>query len=416
MNQKVERVKLKNGLEVVFIFDPRFTTSTVQMNFKIGWRHDEKKYLGIAHLFEHLVGKRTQKYPGKSEFTEALERMGIESNAYTTADYTCYYQNQTCENVLTSLNMLYEAIYNTNFLADDLEKEKDIVMNESREYEDNDDHLLWREMMKNIFPGTTLNQNLFGNLETMKNITLVEFENFYKNYKNPKNSFLVVATKDSKQKQKVLKFLNSFYQNFNKQKGDKFGKIFSKIKEVESKLIAASKISKPDRKQSNLRVAYKLWKFNKKERLEFFVLQQILTGGFAGKIFKKLRDELGLTYGISLWADSMYGFNYCTFSSMAEKDKKDILIKELKNELKKLQETLVQKDIEDVKELLLFRENRSTSANGEAGAMASSIVMEKDFIDSKIFKDYLKKIQITDIKKLMLKIFKEDSCSVSVLE
>jgi zinc protease len=416
MNQKVERVKLKNGMEIVFIFDPRFTTSTVQMNFKIGWRHDEKKYLGIAHLFEHLVGKRTQKYHGKSEFTEALERMGIESNAYTTADYTCYYQNQTCENVLKSLNMLYEAIYNTNFLADDLEKEKDIVMNESREYEDNDDHLLWREMMKNIFPGTTLNQNLFGTLETMKNITLLEFENFYNNYKNPKNSFLVIATKDSKQKQKALKFLNSFYQNFDKQKGIKVGRVFNKISETENALVAASKISKPDRKQSNLRVAYKLWKLNKKERIEFFVLQQVLTGGFAGKIFKKLRDELGLTYGISLWADSVFGFNYCTFSSMVEKDKKDLLIKELKKELEKLPNTLVQKDIEDVKELLLFRENRSTSANGEASAMANSIVLGKDFIDSKIFKDSLKKIKIADIKKLMLKIFREENCSVAVLE
>jgi predicted Zn-dependent peptidase len=60
MKQKIEKIKLKSGLEVVFLFDKAFTTSSLKMLFKIGWRNDTESERGLAHLFEHLVGKRTQ--------------------------------------------------------------------------------------------------------------------------------------------------------------------------------------------------------------------------------------------------------------------------------------------------------------------------------------------------------------------
>ena len=62
--EKIKRVKLKSEAELYFVVNEKYTTSTVQFVFPIGWRHDEEKYLGLAHFFEHLVGKRTKNFPG----------------------------------------------------------------------------------------------------------------------------------------------------------------------------------------------------------------------------------------------------------------------------------------------------------------------------------------------------------------
>jgi predicted Zn-dependent peptidase len=129
--QKHEKVKLKNGLDIHFLFDKAFTTSSIQMCFKVGWRNDVEEYRGLAHLFEHLVGKRTKNFPGKSEFAQVLEQKGIVFNAFTSPDVTVYWQNQTNDNLLISLEYLFEAIYNSEFEDDDLEKEKKVVTSEA---------------------------------------------------------------------------------------------------------------------------------------------------------------------------------------------------------------------------------------------------------------------------------------------
>ena len=73
--------------------------------------------------------------------------------------------------ILKSLELLFEAIYNTMFFEDDLEKEKHVVLTEAKEFLDNDDSFVYLEMLKTLFPNTTMSKFFFGTEETMKNIT-----------------------------------------------------------------------------------------------------------------------------------------------------------------------------------------------------------------------------------------------------
>jgi predicted Zn-dependent peptidase len=203
--QKIERVILKNGLEVNFLFDKLFTTSSIQMCFKIGWRNDTNEHLGLAHLFEHLVGKRTKNYPEKSQLSKKLDELGIVTNAFTGPDSTVYFQNQINENILVSLKMLFETIYNTRFEEVDLEKEKHVVLTEAQEYLDNDDSIIWRQLIMNLYPGTTLEKFFFGTRDSMNRITMSEFIEFYKIYRNPKSSILFISSNDLKNKKKIIK-------------------------------------------------------------------------------------------------------------------------------------------------------------------------------------------------------------------
>ena len=131
--EKIKRVKLKSGAELYFVINEKYTTSTVQFAFPIGWRHDTDKYLGLAHFFEHLVGKRTNNFPGKTEITRFLEKEGIISNAYTSSDLTCYHHSNSHKKLIFSLEKLLEAVYFSKFLEEDLTMEKEVVMTEARQ-------------------------------------------------------------------------------------------------------------------------------------------------------------------------------------------------------------------------------------------------------------------------------------------
>jgi predicted Zn-dependent peptidase len=296
--EKIKRVKLKSGVEVFFLTCEKYTTSTVQFMFPIGWRHDDEKYLGLAHFFEHLVGKRTKNYPGKTELTRFLEKEGIVGNAYTSSDLTCYHHSNSHNRLIFSLEKLLEAIYFSEFVEEDLNMEKEVVMTEARQYLDDDDSLLWHKLMGKMFPGTSIDKFLFGTPETMKNIDVAKFKEFYKMYLNPKNTKIFIGTNNLKNEKKIVKLLNDFYAK-NK-------KILSteKINKLEEKSTVTTSepliINKNDKTQANIRLAWTVPPLNKKERIDFVVLRRILTAGFSARLMKKLRDELGLVYGISL--------------------------------------------------------------------------------------------------------------------
>lgn len=412
--QKIERVKLKNGLEVYFLFDKLFTTSSIQMCFKIGWRNDEEKTLGLAHLFEHLVGKRTKEFPGKSEFAKKLDEMGIVTNAQTGPDTTVYFQNQTNENLLSSLKMLYEAIYFSVFELEDLEKEKKVVLTEAREYLDNDDSVLWKQTSVSLFPGTSFEKFFFGSEETMKNISLGEFEEFYKMYKNPKNSILLVSANNSKNKKPVLKFLEKFYKE-NKNVLEK--KEIEKFEDKKTQIVKFTKIEKPDRTQTNLRVGYLIENFSKKERVTFSVINSLLLGGFSGKVIQKLRDELGLIYWMQMGKNQfLQNKSFVMFATGCEKGNREEIVKELQNTISDTIEKVSQADIDKTIPIKVYYQKTPPNAYEDLNELMDSIIYKNEYIQTDESLRILKTIRTVDIKRLMLKIFKEENKTVCVLE
>ena len=414
--QKIEKVKLKNGLEINFLFDKKFTTSSIQMCFKIGWRNDTESERGLAHLFEHLVGKRTKKYSGKSEFAKKLDQEGIVSNAWTGPDMTVYYQNQTNRQLLTSLDLFYEAIYNTEFVGEDLEKEKEIVLNEAKRYLDNDGSVLWRQTIKNLYPGTTMEKFFFGDRETMKNITLKHFEDFYRIYRNPKNSILFVGTNDIKSKKKVLDFLNKFYANVDNKKLFS-NHIISTYKDVPGKIIKYSLIEKPHKELSSILLYYRTRNTSPRENIVGSVIVSMLVGGLTSKMMQILRDEMGLVYGIGIdGGDYLQGIHYGGFQTSCDKDKKDLVIKSIKEILINFTKTVTQEDINLIIPKREYSIEKPIFVGSDIESLIDCVFYKNKYIQREEYLKILKSVNVKEVKKLLKEMFDEEKSTICVLE
>jgi len=415
--QKIDRVKLKNGLEIYFLIDKKFTTSSIQMMFKIGWRNDPVEQLGLAHLFEHLVGKRTKKYPDKSEFAKKLEVSGISHNAWTGPDTTVYLQEQTNENLLKSLELFYEAIYHSTFHVEDLEKEKEIVLTESRRYQDNDSSVVWREIIQNLFPDTTMGKFFFGNKETLSKITLPTFQEFYELYKNPTNSVLFIGTDKPTKKKAVVNLLTKLFQK-DEQNSKKSLKKIERFVDTKKQVIPFKKISKTDKSQSEMRMAFRFdYKLSKKERVTFGVLRRILVGGLTGKLMRILRDDMGLIYGIDMtWDEHHQNIQYVEVETECAKDKREIVVSKIFEVLQNLEKYISDEDIKNTIPGCLYLAKKPVLVSRDLTELLGAITHTHDYLQTEEVIKILKKLKVQDLVKLAKKIFIKDMSTIVTME
>lgn len=415
--EKIKRVRLESGAELFLVTNDKYTTSTVQFVFPVGWRHDEEKYLGLAHFFEHLVGKRTKNFPGKTQISMFLEKEGIVSNAYTAPELTCYHHSNSHKKLIFSLEKLLEIIYFSQYVEEDLIMEKEVVMTEARMYLDDDDSFLWHKMMGKIFPGTTLERFYLGNDESLKNINVQVFQDFYKLYLNPKNTKIFIGTNNLKQEKQILALLNKFYKEnrniLTNKKIEKLKDKFNKDKSETSSLL----INKNDKTQANIRLAWKIPVLNKKDRITFSILRRVLTAGFSARLMKKLRDELGLIYGISLDRNTFVGgLSYMMFSTACSKNEKEKVFRIIRDEIQLLRKNLTQVEIDNVIPMLEYFQERQVNVENDVSNILDSVITNTDYINTEEFMKLIKKVKVSDVKKLIDKIFKDEFEIKGVLE
>lgn len=188
-----ETFTLDNGLEVVVISNHRSPVVTHMIWYKVGAADEQPGNSGIAHLFEHLMFKGTPTH-GPGEFSSLVSRNGGQENAFTSWDYTAYYQNVAKDRL--GLVMELEADRMTNLVLTDaqIEPEKQVVLEERRQRVENDPGA-----MLNIYADATLFFNhpyrrpIIGWANEIRDLATDDILAFYRRWYAPNNAVLVVA-------------------------------------------------------------------------------------------------------------------------------------------------------------------------------------------------------------------------------
>ncbi|MCM2323482.1 MAG: insulinase family protein [Oligoflexia bacterium] len=128
--------RLANGLSVVLVEDPTVPVVSYQTWFRVGSVDERPGITGISHLFEHLMFKGTPKY-GPKQFFQQLEARGAEVNAFTTRDYTVYYESFVPPLLEKVIDMESDRMRNLALTEEVLESEKRVVFEERRLRTDN---------------------------------------------------------------------------------------------------------------------------------------------------------------------------------------------------------------------------------------------------------------------------------------
>lgn len=187
---------LDNGMDVVVIPDHRAPVVTHMVWYKVGAADEAPGKSGIAHLFEHVMFKQTKNI-GPEEFTSIVQRSGGQLNAFTSWDYTAYYERVAKPQLGKMMEL--EAERMVNLIINDDPKgpfisERDVVKEERRQRIDNNPGVILQEkVLSEFWKGHPYEITVIGKMEEVAALTPQDGLDFYKQYYSPENAILVVA-------------------------------------------------------------------------------------------------------------------------------------------------------------------------------------------------------------------------------
>ncbi|MBN8681930.1 MAG: insulinase family protein [Chitinophagales bacterium] len=187
-----ERKILPNGLTVIAHQDVSTPLVAVNIAYDVGSRDEDAARTGFAHLFEHLMFSGSKNV---ADFDDPLQRAGGENNAYTTPDYTTFYEILPLENIETALWLESDRMLSLNISKKDFEVQRKVVVEEFKETCLNEPYGdMWHHLNAMVYPEHPYRWPVIGlTPEHIEQATLTEVRDFYKKWYTPANAVLCIA-------------------------------------------------------------------------------------------------------------------------------------------------------------------------------------------------------------------------------
>ena len=190
----ISEYRFANGLRLVLAPDASKPTTTVNIVYRVGSRHENYGETGMAHLLEHLVFKGTAT---RGNIMQELNRRGMRFNGTTSYDRTNYFETFSAgeDNLRWALEMEADRMVNSRIAQSDLQTEFSVVRNEMEAGENNASRVLWQRMAAAAFDWHNYGKSTIGARSDVENVRIENLQAFYRRYYQPDNAVLVVAGK-----------------------------------------------------------------------------------------------------------------------------------------------------------------------------------------------------------------------------
>lgn len=192
-SEPIERSILSNGLTLLIKPDRSAALASVQVWVKTGSVH-EGAYLGagLSHYLEHMLFKGTERRAGR-EISATVQAHGGYINAYTTFDRTVYYIDLPSEDTAVAIDLLGDAVLHSTLPADEVAKEKDVILREIAMTKDDPDNRLWDALFSTAFREHPYRQPIIGHRDVFSAITREDLVRYYRERYVPNNLVVVVV-------------------------------------------------------------------------------------------------------------------------------------------------------------------------------------------------------------------------------
>lgn len=190
---KVFQFALQNGAQVLVVPDHRAPVVTQMLWYRVGATDDPPGLSGLAHFFEHMMFRGTQAVSG-DEFSKTVARNGGEDNAFTTHDYTAFYEQIAKDRLRTVMGLEADRMANLDLSDKNVRTERNVVLEERRMRVDNDPQaLLMEQMQAALSLSHPYGRPVIGWPGEIQHIGRNEARDFYEHHYAPNNVILVVA-------------------------------------------------------------------------------------------------------------------------------------------------------------------------------------------------------------------------------
>ena len=366
--QKVafEEYDLENGLHVILHQDNSVPIVTTSVLYHVGSKDENPERTGFAHFFEHLLFEGTKNIP-KGKWFSIVTGNGGSNNAYTTNDFTYYYENFPSNNLKLGLWMESERMLHPIIDQIGVDTQNEVVKEEKRMRYDNRPYGKWNEEVKSyLYKLHPYSRTSIGKMEHLDAATLNEFMAFNKKYYIPNNATLTVAGDINVAQTK--KWIEEYFGPIPK--GTEIQREFPREFPI-TKTIRAEAFD-PNIQIPAIFLAYRTPGRNSRDARVLDVISTYLSQGKSSKLYKKLVDDQKMSLEVT--AFNMNDEDYSTYVILSlplGETKLENLITEIDEELTKIQKELISE--KDYQKLQNQFESEFVNSNSTMEGIANSL-------------------------------------------
>ena len=329
-NSKSSKVRynktvLPNGLRIISEQVPDVESFALGICVDAGSRDDDMDREGIAHFIEHSVFRRSANYSGK-QIVSKCESIGAYINAFTTKEMTCYYVRALKAHLTECFNLLAEVVFQPAFLEKDINKERSIIIEEIKSYEDDPEEFIFDIGDGIVFKNHTLANSIAGTVDSVKLITPDDLRNFHQHYYSPENAIISMAGSFDHNifvelcNEKLINLKPVNFQNSRKIPVNYFPDKLSMDKSFQ---------------QAHLLLMTYTEGITSGYRYPLAIINSLLGDGMSSRLNQKIREKYGYVYSVystlALMSDSGTLGIYAATENRRIDRVREIIINELKN-------------------------------------------------------------------------------------
>jgi len=189
----IHEYKLDNGLKLIVKEDHRAPIMVSQVWYKVGSSYEHDGITGVSHVLEHMMFKGTKAVPS-GEFSQIISENGGRENAFTSQDYTAYFQTMEKSRLPVSFELEADRMRNLTIPDEEFLKEVQVVMEERRmRTEDNPQSLTYEQFNATAYASSSYRLPVIGWMDDLENMRVDDLRDWYQKWYAPNNATLVVV-------------------------------------------------------------------------------------------------------------------------------------------------------------------------------------------------------------------------------
>ncbi len=286
--QLFQKTTLPSGLEVITETIPSVRSVSVGVWVNTGSRDETQEQAGISHFIEHMVFKGTQKRR-MHQIARRLESVGGYLNAFTSKEYTCYFARALDEHLQRSIDVVCDLILQPTFPEKELKKEKDVVLEEIKMYEDVPEDLIFDRFESIVYKNHTLGRPVIGYPETVRSFTRENLTDYLDTRYTPERTVIAVAGHASHNK--VVRYVEKAFADTKRSAPAQPRTSingYAPDEVMEHRSI----------QQAHLLLGSRGFSMHDPKRIALSVLNTILGGGMSSRLNQNIREKYGYCYNI----------------------------------------------------------------------------------------------------------------------
>jgi predicted Zn-dependent peptidase len=404
-----ERTVLDNGLRVLVTPMPHMHSVSVAFFIGVGSRYEAEADSGAAHFIEHMLFKGTAKYPNPRELAEAIEGIGGSFNAGTGQEATLYWAKVAQPHLSVALDLLLDMLLRPRFLQVDVERERQVIIEEIALSLDMPDQWVSLLLLELIWPHHPLGRAVAGTRDSVASLQRERLLEIMVHHYSPANIVLAVA--GNLDPDALLALVEEGTRDWAPREAPTYPLA------TDAQTAPQVVLGRRETEQAHLCLSAPGLPRDHPDRYALMVMNAVLGEGMSSRLFQEIRERLGLAYEVSSSVVSMQDTGAMVAYAGVEPGRAPLALQAILAEWDRVRQTLIPaEELHKAKELIkgqtaLRMENTFSVAAwaGQQELLRGRILSVDEFMEA------IDAVEPADVQRLARQLFQTEKLNCAVV-